>query len=138
MTMTQSPRRWTPTLEVESLRAIPAYQACSAKTLRRVRRHSDLVTCTPGTVIHPRTHPLCWVYAILDGTVAVEDAAETRLASTGECVGLDEALLERQPILQISAVTVATLAVTSQTELIALAENSATLALGIARSVARA
>lgn len=114
---------------------IPGVLGEDAAASSQTQRLGDL---HPGTVIHPRTHPLCWVYAILDGTVAVEDAAETRLASTGECVGLDEALLERQPILQISAVTVATLAVTSQTELIALAEDSATLALGIARSVARA
>ena len=128
----------TPAIEVEELRTIETYRACSVRTLRRIRRISDVVTCAPGQMIHRPEFRFDWVYGVLDGTVAIESATDTRLASAGESVGLADALLGRHPVVQVSAVSVTTVLVASRTELLALAACEAPLALGLAKSVAHA
>ena len=132
------PELSTPTIDVESLRAIEPYQALSLRTLHRIRRVSDVVGCAPGGIIHRPEFRLHWIYAILDGTVAIESVSDTRLASAGECVGLADALLGRHPVVQLSAVTDTTVLIASRTDLLALAGREATLALGIAKSIAHA
>lgn len=132
----RSPRISTPTIEIESLWTIAAYRDCSLRTLRRIRRVSDVVQVVPGTLIHRPEFRLEWAYGILDGTVALGRRADTGLASAGDCIGLADAVLEATASVQIAAVTASTVLVAAHSELLAIAATDPKLAFGIATAIA--
>lgn len=118
-----------------SVGPVGIFSDCSTRELGRIARAGDVVEVDDGRFLQEGSR-LRWVYAVLDGSLALTVADRSFIAVRGGVVGARSAITGDAPDADIVAMTRASVYVTTAREFVGLFRELRGLSEGLARAFA--